>query len=98
MNKILCRLLPGPSLKVAVIQQNSFKDIRADYEFYTEGLTTSVGFIKRCTLHQAEDIRLDYGNKFKYTYYDSGAILVMKSFDKQLTSFMIMKHKKNLKG
>ena len=98
MNKILCRLLPEPSLKIAVIQQNSFKDIRADYEFYTEGLTTSVGFIKKCTLHQAEDIRLEYRNKFKYTYYVSGAILVMKSFDKQLTSFMIMKHRKNLKG
>ena len=97
MNKILCRLLSKP-LKIAVIQQNSFKDIRADYEFYTDGLTTSVGFIKRCTLHQAEDIRLEYGNKFKYTYYVSGAILVMKSFDKQLTSFMIMKHRKNLKG
>ena len=97
MNKILCRLLSKP-LKIAVIQQNSFKDIRADYEFYTEGLTTSVGFIKKCTLHQAEDIRLEYRNKFKYTYYVSGAILVMKSFDKQLTSFMIMKHRKNLKG
>lgn len=97
MNKILCRLVPKP-LKIAVIQQNSFKDIRADYEFYTEGLTTSVGFIKKCTLHQAEDIRLEYRNKFKYTYYVSGAILVMKSFDKQLTSFMIMKHRKNLKG
>lgn len=97
MNKILCRLLPKP-LKIAVIQQNSFKDIRADYEFYTEGLTTSVGFIKKCTLHQAEDIRLEYRNKFKYTYYVSGAILVMKLFDKQLTSFMIMKHRKNLKG
>lgn len=97
MNKILCRLLPKP-LKIAVIQQNSFKDIRADYEFYTEGLTTSVGFIKKCTLHQAEDIRLEYRNKFKYTYYVSGAILVMKSYDKQLTSFMIMKHRKNLKG
>lgn len=97
MNKILCRLLPKP-LKIAVIQENSFKDIRADYEFYTEGLTTSVGFIKKCTLHQAEDIRLEYRNKFKYTYYVSGAILVMKSFDNKLTSFMIMKHRKNLKG
>lgn len=97
MNKILCRLLPKP-LKIAVIQQNSFKDIRADYEFYTEGLTTSVGFIKKCTLHQAEDIRLEYRNKFKYTYYVSGAILVMTSYDKQLTSFMIMKHRKNIKG
>lgn len=97
MHKILCRLLPKP-FKIAVIQQNSFKDIRADYEFYTEGLTTSVGFIKKCTLHQAEDIRLEYRNKFKYTYYVSGAILVMKSYDKQLTSFMIMKHRKNLKG